>query len=253
MSEIPAPPVAHKNPRRIEQLGRTRVDDYAWMKDDNWQAVLRDPALLKPEIADHLRKENTYSDAVLASTRTLQSEIVAEMKGRLKEDDSFPPLPHGNWRYGVRYESGSQYPRYVRHAEGHPETEEVLLDADVRAKGQPYYAARGATHSPDHRLFAWAEDTQGSEIYTIRVRDLTTGGMLPVEIANCSGEFTFSPDSKYIFWTCRDDNGRPVQIYRRALTASDDVLVYDEPDSGFFCRGERRPFRQMDCHQHKRS
>lgn len=234
MSEIPAPPVAHKNPRRIEQLGRTRVDDYAWMKDDNWQAVLRDPALLKPEIADHLRRENAYSDAVLASTKTLQSEIVAEMKGRLKEDDSFPPLPHGNWRYGVRYESGSQYPRYVRHAEGHPETEEVLLDADVRAKGQPYYAARGATHSPDHRLFAWAEDTQGSEIYTIRVRDLTTGGMLPVEIANCSGEFTFSPDSKYIFWTCRDDNGRPVQIYRRALTASDDVLVYDEPDSGFF-------------------
>jgi oligopeptidase B len=40
----PRPPVARKIPKTIEQLGRVRVDDYAWMKDDNWQKVLRDPA-----------------------------------------------------------------------------------------------------------------------------------------------------------------------------------------------------------------
>ncbi|NHN87289.1 S9 family peptidase [Acetobacter conturbans] len=234
MSKTLLPPVAHKDPRRIEQLGRTRVDDYAWMKDDNWQAVLRDPALLRQDIADHLRAENAYSDAILASTTDLQATLVAEMKGRLKEDDSFPPLPHGSWRYGMRYESGAQQPRYVRHKEGHPESEEVLLDADLSAKDLSYYAARGATHSPDHRLFAWAEDTQGSEIYTILVRDTTTGDMLPVEISNCSGDFTFSPDSQHIFWTYRDEHGRPVKIFRRTLSGGPDVLVYEEADAGFF-------------------
>ncbi len=239
MSGIPTPPVPRKETRRIEQLGRVRTDDYAWMKDDNWQAVLRDPALLREDIADYLRAENAYSGAVLAPTAALQAEIVAEMKGRMKEDESFPALPHGDWHYGVRYETGGQYPHYVRFREGHPDEPETLLNADERAKGLSYYAARSATHSPDHRLFAWAEDTQGSEIYTIRVRDLTTGEILPVEIGNCSGDFTFSPDSQHIFWTYRDENGRPVKIFRRALSGSldvpaEDVLVYAEPDPGFF-------------------
>ncbi|MBV1836616.1 S9 family peptidase [Acetobacter estunensis] len=234
MSQLPSPPVARKESRRIEQLGRAREDDYGWMKDDNWQAVLREPGLLRSDIATHLRAENAYSEAVLASTRTLQAAIVAEMKGRLQEDESWPFLSHGPWRYGVRYEAGAQYPRYVRHREGRPDEEEVLLDTDARAKDQAFYAARSAAHSPDHRLFAWAEDTQGSEIYTIRVRDLASGEMLPVQIDNCSGNFTFSPDSTHIFWTWRDENGRPMRVYRRALAGGEDVMVYEEPDPGFF-------------------
>jgi oligopeptidase B len=234
MSESPVPPVARKEPRRIEQLGRVRVDDYAWMKDDNWQAVLRDPSLLRADIAAHLHAENAYSEAILASTTGLQASLVAEMKGRLKEDESYPFLPHGPWRYGMRYEAGAQQPRYVRHREGRPGQEEVLLDCDARAEGQPYYAVRHATHSPDHRLFAWAEDRQGSEIYTVLVRDLTTGEMLPVEIGNCSGDFTFSPDSRHIFWIYRDEHGRPVKVFRRAVAGGEDVLVYAEPDAGFF-------------------
>ena len=35
----PTPPVAAKVPKHITQLGRERVDDYAWIRDDNWQAV----------------------------------------------------------------------------------------------------------------------------------------------------------------------------------------------------------------------
>ncbi|GBQ90859.1 oligopeptidase B [Acetobacter nitrogenifigens DSM 23921 = NBRC 105050] len=229
-----APPAARKDPRTIEQLGRTRTDDYAWMKDDNWQAVLRDPTLLRADIAEHLRAENAYSDSVLASTQALQAEIVAEMKGRLREDESYPALPHGVWRYGVRYEAGAQQPRHVRHYEDRVDQEEVLLDADARAKDHSYYVARSATHSPDHALFAWAEDTQGSEIYTVRVKDLASGALLPVEIGDCSGNFVFSPDSQYIFWTWRDENGRPVKVFRRAVAGGADELVYEEKDPGFF-------------------
>lgn len=234
MAPTPVPPRATRQPHRLEQLGRVRTDDYAWMKDDNWQAVLRDPTLLREDIATHLRAENAYSEAILAPTAPLQAEIVAEMKGRLRDDDSFPAIPHGAWRYGVRYEPGAQHPTYIRHREGHPDDIEILLDTDSRAKDQPYYAARGASHSPDHRLFAWAEDTQGSEIYRIHVRDLDRGTVRATEIDNCSGDFTFAPDSRHIFWTYRDEHGRPVKIYRRDLTGDTDELVYAEPDPGFF-------------------
>lgn len=234
MSGIPVPPVARREPHRIEQLGRVRTDDYAWMKDDRWQEVLRNPALLRDDIASYLREENAYADTVLAPAESLRKTIVAEMKGRLQEDETFPPLPHGPWFYGVRYENGAQYPQYIRFPEGRPEEVRVLLDAAARAEGQAYYAARSATHSPDHRLFAWAEDTQGSEIYTVRVKDTETGEVLSAAIENSSGDFTFAPDSRHIFWTWRDDHGRPVKIFRRELDTGEDFLVYAEDDPGFF-------------------
>ena len=91
----PAPPAARKEPRRIEQLGRARVDDYAWMKDENWQRVLRDPSALRADIRAHLEAENAYCGAVLAGTEALQATIVAEIKGRMKQDDSSVPAPDG--------------------------------------------------------------------------------------------------------------------------------------------------------------
>ena len=87
----PKPPVALKVPLRIEQLGRVRTDDYAWMKDENWQQVLRDPTVLKPDVREHLEAENAYTKAVLAGTEDLQAQLFAEMKGRIKEDDASVP------------------------------------------------------------------------------------------------------------------------------------------------------------------
>ena len=84
---MPQPPVAKKIPVVIEQLGRTRTDDYQWMKDDNWQAVLRDPTLIKAEVKDHLTAENAYREAMMASTLPLQEAMFQEMRGRIKEDE----------------------------------------------------------------------------------------------------------------------------------------------------------------------
>src|SRR3954471_1166813 len=95
MPDAPLPPVARKAPKRIEQLGRVRVDDYAWLKDDNWQAVMRDPAALRPDIRAHLEAENTYTEAMLAGVKPLQEALFAEMRGRIKEDDSSLPAPDG--------------------------------------------------------------------------------------------------------------------------------------------------------------
>jgi len=69
------PPKADKRPIQIEQLGRIRTDDYAWLKDENWQDVMKDPSKLNPAIDEHLRAENAYSKAVMAETEDLQQDF----------------------------------------------------------------------------------------------------------------------------------------------------------------------------------
>jgi len=231
---MPKPPAARKEPRRIEQLGRVRVDDYAWLKDENWQAVMRDPSALRPDIRAHLEAENAYLRAVLADTEDLQDELFAEMKGRIKEDDSSVPAPDGPFDYYARYAVGAQHPVYARRLRRDGAGEEVLLDVDALAKGHAYFQVAAAGHSDDHALFAWAEDAQGSEYYAIKVRDLSTGEVLEGPVETSTGDFAFSPDSEWLFWTFRDENGRPSKIYRRPARGGSDELVYAEPDEGFF-------------------
>ncbi|HUO11213.1 MAG TPA: S9 family peptidase [Caulobacteraceae bacterium] len=227
------PPRPRKDPKRIEQLGRVRVDDYAWMKDDNWQQVLHDPSLVKAEVREHLVAENTYVAEVLKGTEALQAKLFEEMKGRIKEDDASVPSPDGPFEYLSRYEPGAQHPRLVRRPRGGG-AEELLLDADTRAKGHAYYSVGAAEHSPDHKLYAWAEDTQGSEYYRIHVRELASGRVLGEPIDNAYGDFAFSPDSRWLFWIWRDENARPSKVFRRPVAGGDDVLVYEEPDEGMF-------------------
>ncbi|MDO9474090.1 MAG: S9 family peptidase [Caulobacter sp.] len=231
----PVPPVARKIPKRIEQLGRVRVDDYAWMKDDNWQKVLRDPTLIKADVKAHLTEENAYTKAMLAPTEALQAAMFEEMKGRIKEDDASVPDADGAWEYYSRYEKGAQHPIHARRPVGRTDGEVILLDEEAESKGKAFYQVGSASHSPDHSHYAWAVDEQGSEVYRIHVREIATGQLVgePVESVT---EFVFSPDGQWIFWTLRDENGRPAKVFRRPLGggARDDVLVYDEPDEGFF-------------------
>ena len=234
MTEPPTPPVARIEPKTIEQLGRTRVDNYAWLKDENWQQVMRDPSLLRPDIRAYLDAENVYRETMMASTTELQERIYQEMRGRTKEDDSSVPAADGPWEYYRRFETGAQHPIYARRPRGQEGPEQILINVDELARGKTFYRVISTEHSPDHKLFAYAVDEQGSEIYTVYVKDLETGQLLASSVANCTGNFTFSPDSQFIFWTFRDDNGRPAKVYRRPARGGEDTLVYDEPDDGFF-------------------
>ncbi len=179
MTDHPVPPVAAKHPVRIEQLGRVRTDDYAWMKDENWRAVLHDPKALRPDIREHLDAENAYTKAMLASTEPLQAQMFEEMKGRIKQDDASVPEPDGPWDYYVRFEVGAQHPIHARRPRGRDDGEEVLLDAEAMSKGKAFFQVAAAEHSPDHRLYAYAVDEQGSEVHRIYVKDLATGETLP--------------------------------------------------------------------------
>jgi oligopeptidase B len=236
VTSLPKAPSPKKEPKTIVQLGRTRTDDYAWMKDDNWQKVLRDPTLIKADVKAHLTEENAYTKAMLASTEPLQAAIFEEMKGRVKEDDSSIPTADGPWDYYSRYETGAEHPRIVRRPRGggNGGEEQVLLDEEALSKGKAYFNVGAADHSPDHRLLAYAVDEQGSEVFAIHVKDLATGEVLPGGIDSTTGDFCFSPCSQWLFWVFRDDNGRPARVYRRPARGGEDVLVYDEPDDGFF-------------------
>ena len=168
MSDLPPPPAAARIPLRREQLGRVRTDDYAWMEDDNWQKVLRDPSVLRADVRAHLTQENAYTAAVLASTEALQAEIVAEIRGRMKEDDSSLPAADGPWDYRVRYETGGQHPIHVRTPRGAEGPEEVLLDidrlaAEETARGASYFDVVDVQHTDDHARLGYAADLQGSE------------------------------------------------------------------------------------------
>jgi oligopeptidase B len=226
------PPAARRETRVIEQLGRTRIDEYAWMRDDNWQLLLRDPSALRADIRAHLLTENHYTEAILAETEPLQAAILAEMRGRIREDDGSVPLPDGAFEYYARYAEAAQQPMLARRPRGGGE-EQVLLDCEARARDSAYFRLGGSRHSHDHSLYAWAEDTQGSEVYRLHVHRI--GGLAarpPIE--SMTGNFTFSPDDRFIFWTYRDDNGRPSRVYRSPTGGGTDVLVHDEADEGMF-------------------
>ncbi|MFA6231211.1 MAG: S9 family peptidase [Rhodanobacter sp.] len=229
-----SPPLTPKRPKRIVQLGRVRVDDYAWLKPANWKAVWKDPSTLSPAIRAHLETENTYAEKVLAPTKPLQRQLFAEMSARSSGSETPPPQPVGPWLYYHRFAPGAQHASWYRKRRDMQGSEELLLDGAARAHGRSSLKIINTIPSPDQNLFAWAEDAVGSERYRIYVKDLRTGKVLPHPAESAYGDFVFSHDSQWIFWTYRDANSRPAKVFRRPARGSEDALVYEEPDPAFF-------------------
>jgi oligopeptidase B len=235
LKKLPVAPIAAKRPVTDTRHGITRSDDYAWMRDDNWQAMFKDPSLLDPAIRVHLEAENFYQQAAMADTEELRKTLFAEMRGRIKEDDSSVPSPDGAWLYGVRYVTGGEQPKYFRIPRGGGD-EQVTLDGDHEAEGKPYFRLAGTGHSPDHTAMIWGYDDKGSEFFTLKVRDLATGEDGADLIENTGGGAAWASDCKGFFYTAVDDNHRPSKIFyhRLATPQSEDVLVHEETDTGFF-------------------
>src|SRR5689334_24074254 len=101
-SRLPQPPRAERRAHSSVRHGVTLTDDYAWLRAENWRDVMRDPAALDGSIRAYLEAENAYAGAALADTVPLQETLFAEMKGRIKEDDSSVPSADGPFAYAVR-------------------------------------------------------------------------------------------------------------------------------------------------------
>lgn len=230
-----AAPVAPRRPHSFTAHGITITDDYAWLKDQNWQEVLRDPGILDPDIRRYLEEENDYTESLLGHTDRLQKKLVAEMRGRIKEDDSSVPSPDGPYAYFRKFREGGQHEMFGRMPRNGGETE-IVLDGDALAAQYKYFKFGGSRHSPDHRLHAWSADTKGSEYFSIRVRDWASGKDLDDLVEETDGTAVWSKDGRSFFYVKLDDNHRPMQVWRHRLGTSqaDDILVYEEQDPGWF-------------------
>jgi oligopeptidase B len=253
----PAPPIAERRPTFTVRHGVELADEYAWLRAANWQDVMRDPGALDPKIRAYLEAENAFAEAALADTRGLQDELFAEMKARIKEDDASVPAADGAFEYFTSYATGGQYVRLCRRPRaGGPE--EILLDGNKEGEGKAYWALGATAHSPDHRLLAYAVDDRGSELYSVRIRDLATGRDLPEVIPDTRGALVWARDSATLFYIRLDDHHRPLFVCRhRVGTAADaDTLVYAEPDSGFYVGVEETlsgRFILIHAHDHQTS
>jgi oligopeptidase B len=250
-----APPLAARRPTFSVHHGVEMVDEYAWLRAPNWQEVMRDPQVLDPEIRAYLEAENSYTDQALAHTGELKGALYAEMKARVKEDDSTVPSPDGAYEYFTSFITGGQYPLICRRPRGGG-PEEVLLDGNKEAEGRAYWQLGAVAHSPDHRLLAYAVDKKGSELFTIKIRDLATGKDLREALPDTRSAIIWGNDSRTLFYVRLDRNQRPLYVYRHKVGTAGkaDELIYTERDHGFYVgvgQTQSTRFVTIEAHDHQ--
>ncbi len=229
------PPVAARRVFRKTTHGRVLDDPYAWLAADNWRDVLRDPKKLPKDIAALIEAENAYCARVVAPLAELRKTLVAEMRGRIKEDDADVPDPDGPYAYYGRFREGAEHPLSCRTArDGGPET--VLLDGEALAEGRDFFDIGATAHSPDHAELAWSVDDTGSELYAIRTRALADGRDRADVVTDTEGSIVWSADSKAFYYVRIDENHRTAQVFRHEVGAdpATDRLIVEEPDGAWF-------------------
>ena len=231
------PPPAKQVPHERTYHGDTVTDEYAWLADKD-----------DPDTIAYLEAENAYTEAATAGLSSLQEQVFAEIKSRTQESDLSVPVRKGQWWQYARTVEGQQYAVHCRRAvrpgevipplaeEGQPlDGEEVLLDANQLAAGAGFFALGAYQPSPDWRWLAYSTDFSGDERFTIRVKDLTTGALLPDEIPGAYYGCSWSLDGSVLFYVTVDDAWRPYRVWRHQIgtPAEQDVMLFEEADRRF--------------------
>ena len=176
----PKPPVSARRPVTSTLHGTVRSDDYAWLKDPDWQRVMREPDALDPDIRAYLEAENACTEAFLAPFAALREALYAEMRGRMKEDESSVPAPDGDWAYYVRFVEGGEHPLYCRTPRTGEAAEELLLDGNREAEGSHISGSAPAGTAPitaalPTRSTSTVRSATGSSSAISRAAPLSTG------------------------------------------------------------------------------
>lgn len=219
------PPFAKIIPTTLTKFDDVRIDNYFWLNDRE-----------NPEVIDYLNKENDYYQAMTADTKDFQDVLFKEMKRRIKEDDESVPYFYNGYFYITRFETGKDYPIYSRKKGSLEASEEIMFDCNELAKGKKYFQLGGLSISVDNQFVSFAVDTIGRRIYTIQIKNLTTGEIFSDKIENTSGDSTWANDNKTIYYTRQDKKTlRSDKVYKHKLNtdAVKDILVYNETDDTF--------------------
>ncbi|QUI61438.1 prolyl oligopeptidase family serine peptidase [Pseudoalteromonas sp. A22] len=221
-------PIAEKIPHKTTIHGQELVDNYHWLRDDTRS---------DEKVLSHLNKENAYTDSKLINTEQLQQTLFDEIKNKVVKDDRSVPVLNGSYYYFSATEGDKEYFTYYRSEHQDGKNAEAIFDANIRAEGQNYYGVGGLSISTNENLLAFAEDTLSRRIYTIRIKDLTTGKLLDDTIEGASGPIVWANDNKTIYYIKKD----PVtllgyQVFRHTLgtAQSTDELIYEEKDNSYY-------------------
>ena len=229
-------PTAPKRPQELTTHGDTRIDPWYWLRDVD-----------DPETLAYLNAENAHTEAAMAPEEVLQQSLYQEMRGRIKEDDSTVPQKEGDYYYYTRFEEGKQYPIHCRKHLSLDAPEKILIDVNALAEDKDYCRVGRWENSPDHRWLAYSVDADGSEQYTIVIKNLDTGELLGEAIPNSYYSLEWSNDSQTIFYDVLDENHRPVKIFKHHLgdDPSADEMVYEDTDERFFVHVLRSASRRF--------
>jgi oligopeptidase B len=231
------PPTAKQVPSERTYHGDTVIDEYAWLADKD-----------DPDTIAYLKAENAYTEAATAGLAPLRDQIFAEIKARTQESDLSVPVRKGGWWHYSRTVEGQQYAVYCRRevrtgevippvsADGQPlPGEEVLLDGNELAAGHDFFDLGAFRASPDQRWLAYSTDFTGNERFTLRIKDLATGDLLPDEIPDTYAGCAWSLDGSTVFYVTVDAAWRPYRVWRHRIgtPASQDAIVFEEADERF--------------------
>ena len=223
-----SPPIAARKPHSSTHHGITIEDPYAWLRDRGY------PKVEDTEVLEYLKAENAWFEARMAPHEGLVDELFAEMKGRIKEDDSSVPQRYGDYFYWTKFEDGAQYPQHYRKplAGG---ADELLLDEVALAEGHEYFSLGQYSVTRDGRMLAYATDTDGSERYVLKVKDLTSGDILPDEIPGTLGNVEWVEGDRAIVYGLANEQWRTdsIRLHRLGTPVGSDIELYHEDDDGF--------------------
>ncbi|HJE19283.1 MAG TPA: S9 family peptidase [Aliicoccus persicus] len=228
------PPKAKQIPYEHKIHNDVRQDPYYWLKDSDNQ-----------EVIDYLEEENKYFKHKLSALQSQSDQILEQMVERIPETEEVVPVQRGPYFYYSRLEKEQQYPIYARkRAESREDLddaeEEIVLDVNTLSDSsneEEYLNVTEQRVSADHKLLAYLENRDGTDRYTLYIKNLETGELLKDTIPNVYlfSSIEWSKDGKYIFYVTLDDMQRPDKLWRHELGTSNDAddLLYEEKDSTF--------------------
>ena len=230
MTAPPTAPVAPQKPYRFTRHGITVEDPYHWLRDPGY------PDVTDPEILGYVEAENAYFEAVMAPQQALIDELFAELKARQQPDEAAVPWKDGAYEYQWRFADGAEYRKWVRWPVGFPDRVTTILDEPALAEGSDYFNLGGLDISPNGRYLAYTTDTDGSERYSLHVKDLESGDLLPDTLTGIGSGTVWANDNATLFYVVLSENWQPylVRSHRLGQRVSTDRDIYEESSGTFF-------------------